>query len=106
MRRLHQSTPIDAIAFDFDGTLADTAQAIVTTVQQTLAELDRPALPRHEVVQRMGLPLADVFVAGGVAPDALTHAVARYRELFAANTDSIVLFEGVLPCLEALATSG
>jgi phosphoglycolate phosphatase len=97
---------IAAVVFDFDGTLADTRHAVVTTVQQTLRELGVAQLPAEEIVVRMGLPLAQVFVAAGVAAERCGDAVQWYRQRFPANTDRVALFPGVLAGLRALASAG
>lgn len=98
--------PIEAIAFDFDGTLADTRGAVVATVEQTLRELGVPALAREAIVTRMGLPLGDVFVAAGMPADGVAAAVLHYRRIFPSHSRSIALFPGALACLEELAGAG
>lgn len=97
---------IAAVAFDFDGTLADTRHAVVTTVDQTLSELGVAPLAPEEIVVRMGLPLVQVFVAAGVPAELHAHAVARYRARFLGNAERVELFPGVLACLQALAAAG
>jgi phosphoglycolate phosphatase len=98
--------PIEAIAFDFDGTLADTRGAVVATVEQTLRELALAPLPHEAIVTRMGLPLVEVFVAAGVPAGGLSDAVACYRRLFPSHGRSIALFPGALACLRELASAG
>lgn len=100
------SAPIAGVAFDFDGTLADTRHAIVATVQQTLDDLGVAPLAQDEIVTRMGLPLAQVFVAAGVPAAGLGDAVQRYRQRFGDNCARVALFPGVLVCLQALAAAG
>jgi phosphoglycolate phosphatase len=98
--------PIDAIAFDFDGTLADTSAAVVASVQQTLRELRAPPLARDAIVGRMGLPLADVFVAAGIPAADVSEAVLRYRRIFPDHSRAIALFPGALACLHELGRTG
>jgi phosphoglycolate phosphatase len=94
--------PVAAVAFDFDGTLADTSVAVVATFTQTLRELGVAEFAPEQIVMRMGLPLGQVFLDAGVPYDRVDHAVARYRIHFGANSARIVLFPGVLACLQAL----
>ena len=96
---------LQAVAFDFDGTLADTRHAVVTTVEQTLSSLGVAPLPVEEVVRRMGLPLVEVFVAAGVPRPGLGEAVQRYRRRFPDNCGRVALFPGVLAGLQALAAA-
>jgi phosphoglycolate phosphatase len=103
---LCELTELTAVAFDFDGTLADTRHAIVTTVDQTLSELGVPLLAPEEIVVRMGLPLVAVFAAAGVPVELHAHAVLRYRARFLSNAGQVALFPGVLGCLQALAAAG
>ena len=97
---------LQAVAFDFDGTLADTREAIVATVAQTLSSLSVAPLPPEQVVARMGLPLAEVFVAAGVPAAGLHDAVQLYRRRFPENCTRVALFPGVLQGLQALAAAG
>jgi phosphoglycolate phosphatase len=99
-------TGLAAVAFDFDGTLADTSGAIVATAQQTFGELGVAPLAPEEIIVRMGLPLVQVFIAAGVPEAQLAHAVTRYRARFLANASRVELFPGVLPCLQVLAAAG
>jgi phosphoglycolate phosphatase len=100
------ASAIAGVAFDFDGTLADTSVAIVTTALQTLRELGLPPLPPEEIVVRMGLPLVEVFVAAGVPEERRGLAVQYYRRHFLGNADRVALFPGVLAGLQALAAAG
>jgi phosphoglycolate phosphatase len=100
------ATPIAAVVFDFDGTLADTRAAVVATVTQTLDRLGAAPLSAAAVVERMGLPLSEVFVAAGLPPPAIADAVVLYRRLFPDNAGSIALFPEVDTCLGVLATRG
>lgn len=97
---------IEVVAFDFDGTLADTRHAVVTTTQQTLAELGVPVLAAERIVAMMGLPLAQVFLEAGVPAGEAAGAVARYRERFPANLALVALFPDVLACLHELTAAG
>ena len=101
-----QVAAIAGVAFDFDGTLADTRDAVVTTALQTLADLGFAPLAPEEIVVRMGLPLVEVFVAAGVPAERRGQAVQRYRQRFLDNAGRVELYPGVLACLQALSAAG
>jgi phosphoglycolate phosphatase len=96
----------ECVAFDFDGTLADTSAAIVATALQTLQELALPMVTPSQFARQIGLPLAEAFCGVGVPAAAIPACVVRYRELFASHAGSAVLFPGVVACLEQLAARG
>jgi phosphoglycolate phosphatase len=91
-----------AIAFDFDGTLADTSEAIVESAAKTLSDLGHPPLDRAHCRSLIGIPLRDSFLESGVAPSAVTDAITRYREVFPIFRPSVRLYPGVRECLERL----
>lgn len=97
---------IDVVAFDFDGTLADTVHAIEATVQATLASLGLPSIERHQLQPLIGVPLRDAFLGLGVADLQLATCITRYRELFSASAHTVALFPGTLDCLLELRRLG
>ena len=52
---------IKNILFDFDGTLADTAQGIVETLRESFVRLGRPVPKEEEMVATIGRPLWKAF---------------------------------------------
>lgn len=100
------SERIQAVAFDFDGTLADTRHAILATMTQTFADFAVVPLPPERVTAMIGLTLQRVFAEAGIAPDAIESAVVRYREIFPANIARVALFPGVVECLRELSAAG
>jgi phosphoglycolate phosphatase len=97
---------IDAVAFDFDGTLADTTTAIVNTAFQTLADLGLPPVTRERFVPMIGLPLRQAFIGAGVDAQAADACVLRYRTCFPAHAEFVTLFPAVRDCLEELTRRG
>jgi len=97
---------IDAVAFDFDGTLADTTTAILATVFQTLQDLDLPPVTREHFLPMIGLPLKQAFLGAGVDPGAADACVSRYRERFSDNAGHVALFPAVRECLTDLSARG
>jgi len=100
------SEPIEAVAFDFDGTLADTHHAIQATMAQTFVDFAVEPLAPERIATMIGLPLHRIFSEAGIASDAVERAVVRYREIFPGNLARVVLFPGVIECLRALSEAG
>lgn len=72
------------LILDFDGTIADTHDSIVQTVQATLVSLNFPVVDENKVKQLIGLPLKDTFVkvAGINDEELLNKAVDCYRKMY------------------------
>lgn len=56
-----RSVKPDALLFDLDGTLVDGAAAIHDSFEHAVAARGHPAIPRHLVAGRIGLPLRLMF---------------------------------------------
>lgn len=85
------------VAWDFDGTIADTSAGIVRTMQATFSQLGLPLPEPQAVCATIGLPLAEsITMLSGLEGEALARAVALYHELFeTVGTDGITLFPRV-----------
>ena len=98
------------IVFDFDGTLGDTQQIIVTTLHMTIAEMHLPERTDAECISIIGLPLAGCFRA--LYPDAdeetVTLCADTYRRLFKENMQTFtpVAFPHVVETLHKLKDMG
>ena len=70
--------PFDVVAFDLDGTLADTAPDLAAALNHALAALGRPAVPADSVRHLIGhggrALLRRGLAATGEAPEALVEA--------------------------------
>jgi phosphoglycolate phosphatase len=97
---------IELVAFDFDGTLADTRAAIVATALQTLRELELGPVPEALFVTLIGLPLREAFLGAGVHDAAADACCDRYRACFPAHAGRIALFPAVRECLAELSAGG
>ena len=102
----HIAARVDVVAFDFDGTLADTTSIILRTALQTLAELSHPPVAGALFASMIGLPLRQAFLGVGVPEAAADACVARYRACFLGHAQQVALYPAVRECLEALARLG
>lgn len=96
----------DVVAFDFDGTLADTTAIILATALQTLEDLGHPPGLCDRLAGMIGLPLKEAFLGIGVPEHAADACVTRYRERFPENARQVALFPAVRACLEELTRLG
>ena len=100
---------IDAVLFDLDGTLVDTAPDLCNAINRVLRDLGRPAVPLarlREVVSKGGRAMLAVALPD-LDEDAreplLAPFLAHYAEALAVDS---VLFEGVADLLAALDARG
>ena len=101
---------IKCVIFDFDGTLADTAEGILRTEDAMLAEMGLPRPEGGEAQMRQGIGLAlrdSLHVGCRIPEERLDEAVATYRRLFDEIAfDYIVPFPGTKETLEYLYNKG
>ena len=101
---------IKCVIFDFDGTLADTAEGILRTEHAMLRELGLPEPEGGESQMRQGIGLAlrDSLRVGCRLPEGiLDEAVSTYRRLFDEIAfDYIVPFPGTKDTLQYLYDKG
>lgn len=72
-----------AIFFDFDGTLANTADGIAATCAETLRRMNCPVPQEEEVRKLIGLPLKETLQQlGGLDGQAAEEATLLYKDLF------------------------
>lgn len=96
------------ILFDFDGTLADTREGILRTVQGTLERMGLAPADPAEVVKTIGLPLTECFRRATSTPESRIEEAAQvYRDIFPMLAlDHITRFDGVLETLGELQSRG
>lgn len=73
---------VNAILFDLDGTLTDSAEGILNCAELGLKHFGLPIPSREEMRVFVGPPLHDTFVKFGVPEDRADEAVAVYRSRF------------------------
>ncbi|MBK9082662.1 MAG: phosphoglycolate phosphatase [Rhizobiales bacterium] len=105
--------PAPLLVFDLDGTLADTAPDLISTLRVVLAQEGVPPLPYDEARDMLGAG-ARALVERGLAAAGRTVPKQRIEELFHAFVahygahvaDESRLFPGVAAALDALAAQG
>jgi phosphoglycolate phosphatase len=99
------------MAFDFDGTLADTLESIALCMGRAFTALGLPAPERERVAAAIGIPLTGIIESllppGLHAPDLVEHLAERYRQEQKPVVPRLLrLFPGSLELLEALSRAG
>jgi 2-phosphoglycolate phosphatase len=96
---------IKAVLFDLDGTLIDSAEAIVQSFMHTFETLGLPLPDRDEIVRTIGAPLKVQF--GNISDHDIEELLEVYREhYFATSPEKTFLLPGVEECLSGLTELG
>jgi phosphoglycolate phosphatase len=98
----------DLIAFDWDGTLYDSTRLIARCIQAAVVDVGGAKPDERDAAWVIGLGLAEALARA--APDVPREKYAelgvRYRYHYLQHQDDVVLFDGVLPMLDALKARG
>lgn len=98
------------ILFDFDGTLADTAQCAVISAQAAFTDMQLEPPSETAIIHSMGVPIERSFHDFGAVhfSDAqFAELLASFRKHYAQQAEqSIRLFDGTRALLSALKTAG
>lgn len=101
---------IQLIIFDFDGTLGDTRQTIVSTMQMTIAEQGLPGRTDEDCASKIGLPLDGCFASlyPTAERDIIQKCTDTYRRIFKENVQHIKpqTFPQVVETLSVLKEKG
>ena len=100
---------MDTVIFDFDGTLADTQESIISTMAETMRVLGIHDADTAVMKSMIGLPLREGIrrPAGIEDENMLDDAVALYRKIYKDMAPhTIKLYPGVKDTLESLAAGG
>jgi phosphoglycolate phosphatase len=98
----------DLIAFDWDGTLFDSTQIIVRSIQAAVADVGGtvPSDTAASYVIGLGLMEALAHAAPDVPEARYPELGQRYRHHYGVHQNDISLFDGVLPLLAELKARG
>ena len=98
----------DLIAFDWDGTLFDSTQIIVRSIQAAVADVGGtvPSDTAASYVIGLGLMEALAHAAPDVPEARYPELGQRYRHHYGVHQNDISLFDGVLPLLADLKVRG
>jgi phosphoglycolate phosphatase len=98
----------ELLVFDWDGTLIDSAGAIVSCIQSACRDLGLPVPDDARASHVIGLGLQDAlaYAIPGLAPSQYGSVVERYRYHFLARDPQIPLFPGTETMLAGLRTRG
>jgi phosphoglycolate phosphatase len=98
----------DLIAFDWDGTLYDSTRLIARCIQEAVVDVGGARPSESDAAWVIGLGLAEALVraAPDVPREKYPELGARYRHHYLRHKDDVMLFDGVLPMLDALRGRG
>ncbi|HTQ72718.1 MAG TPA: HAD-IA family hydrolase [Burkholderiales bacterium] len=98
----------ELLVFDWDGTLIDSAGAIVWCIQSACRDLGLPVPDAARASHVIGLGLQDAlaYAVPGLPPADYGRMVERYRKHFLARDAEIPLFHGVAQMLSLLRGRG
>lgn len=92
---------IDAVLFDFDGTLCDTIPLIVESYQYMYKQFNKREHSPEEIIAGIGLPLE--VVIGREYPEEMPQMLKCYLEYNESITEThFGIFLGIVPMLEKL----
>ena len=96
------------VVFDWDGTLIDSASAIVECIQHAARDMGLPVPPRERASHVIGLGLQDSLrhAVPELPPVAYNAFAALYRRHFLAREEAMSLFPGVRELLAELEAQG
>ena len=98
----------ELLVFDWDGTLMDSAAAIVASIQESCRDLGLPVPGREQASHVIGLGLKDAlsYAVPELPPSDYGKLAERYRHHYLARDADIELFPGVLEMLAGLRERG
>ncbi len=98
----------ELLVFDWDGTLMDSAGAIIASIQASCRDLGLPVPERERASHVIGLGLKDAlsYAVPELPPADYGKLAERYRHHFLARDPDIELFPGMREMLAALKQKG
>lgn len=95
-----------AVLFDLDGTLVDSIDLLVASMEHAFAGRTRRP-PVEEWIQAIGTPLDAMLARWAEGPDDVQHLRARYREYQIAHHDAMTqAYPGAVEAVRALHVAG
>jgi phosphoglycolate phosphatase len=96
------------LVFDWDGTLIDSAAAIVESIQEACRDLDLPVPDHARAVHTIGLGLRQTLehAVPGLSAEDFPRVAERYRHHFLARDPNLPLFRGTGAMLGWLQETG
>jgi len=104
--------PFDVVAFDLDGTLADTAPDLTAALNHALAQLGRPPVPAEDVRHMVGhgaraLLQKGLAATGEMSEELVERGFPIFIDYYLAHiADGTTIFPGLEVALETLASRG
>lgn len=98
----------DFLVFDWDGTLMDSAEAIVEALQSACGDLDLPVPTDENARYIIGMSLRDALahILPDLDPSQHPRVAERYRHHFLLRDQETRLFPGAADAIQALHRSG
>jgi phosphoglycolate phosphatase len=98
----------DLLIFDWDGTLADSAALIVSTMREAITALNLPPREDHQIAELIGLGFNDGLrrLYPEFDPRDVMRLILAYRERAPTNAYTAPLFAGALEAVKALHSEG
>ena len=98
----------DLIAFDWDGTVADSTAIITRSIQEAVRDVGGTVPSDEQAAYVIGMALMPALAraAPDVPPEKYPELGNRYRHHFFKHQDDICLFDGILPLLGDLRSRG
>ena len=94
------------LAFDLDGTVLDSAEAIAITTNDTLSKFGFPFIDSVYIKSTIGRPISEVFSKVTSDNKVLEEMLLCFRELLATNShENTSIFPGIIESFESLKNS-
>lgn len=100
------SGPYSVVLFDVDGTLVDSADAVIRGIQHAMACMGLEERSSEELMRFVGPPLWETFAHYGLSPEESAEAVTHYRTFYQGIFLDPPMFPGVRTMLETLHAAG